>query len=46
MFNEKPNVSLQVDNLISRATKRMFVLRYYSNFMPGDDLKTRNSILR
>ena len=39
MFTERPEVACQIDNLISRATKRMFVLRYYSRFMPGKDLK-------
>ena len=32
-------MSAQIGNLIRRATKRLFVLRYYSSFMPGDDLK-------
>ena len=40
VFSEKPDVSAQISNLIKRATKRMFVLRYYSSFMPGKDLKT------
>ena len=40
VFSEKPDVSAQISNLIRRATKRMFVLRYYSSFMPGTDLKT------
>ena len=35
MFSERLDVSLQVANLITRATKRMFVLRHYSRFMPG-----------
>ena len=39
VFHEKPDVSMQVENLIQRATKRLFVLRYYSGFMPGKDLK-------
>ena len=39
IFHEKPDVSKQVENLILRATKRMFVLWYYSKFMPGKDLK-------
>ena len=39
MFSESPDVSLQISNLITRATKRMFVLRYYSRFMPGKNLK-------
>ena len=38
-FSERPDVSTQIKNLITRATKRMFVLRYYSAFMPGKDLK-------
>ena len=39
LFHEKPDVSKQIENLILRGTKRMFVLRYYSKFMPGKDLK-------
>ena len=39
LFAEKPGVSRQIENLISRATRRMFVLRYYSQFMPGDNLR-------
>ena len=38
VFGEKPDVTLQVENLIARASRRMFVLRYYSRFMPGKDL--------
>ena len=45
VFGEKPDVSLQIDNLIHRATKRMFVLRYYSRFMGGNDLKKLYSAL-
>ena len=36
-YGEKPGVGVQVENLINRATKRMFVHRYYSKFMPGND---------
>ena len=39
LFHEKPDVSKQIENLILRATRRMFVLRYYSKFLPGKDLK-------
>ena len=39
VFSEKPDVSAQIKNLITRATKRLFVRRYYSAFMPGKDLK-------
>ena len=45
VFGEKPDVSLQIENLICRATKRMFVLRYYSRFMPGKDLTKLYSLL-
>ena len=45
VFNERPDISKQIENLISRATKRMFVLRYYSGFMPGKDLKKLYSSL-
>ena len=38
-------MSLQIDNIINRATKRMFVLRYYSQFMPGRDLTKLYSAL-
>ena len=38
IFSDYPNVSAQIDNLISRANKRVFVLRYYAAFMPGKDL--------
>ena len=37
MFSERPDVALQVENLISGATKWMFVLRSYSKFLPGKD---------
>ena len=40
LFSESPDLSAQVQNLIRRATKHMFVLRYYSAFMPGKDLRT------
>ena len=33
-----PDVSLQINNLVRRATARFFVLRHYSSFMPGSDL--------
>ena len=37
----------QVHNLITRATKRVFVLRYYSKFMEGKDLiKLYTSLVR
>ena len=39
LFLENPDVSAQIANLITRATKRLFVLRHYSTFMPGKDLK-------
>ena len=45
IFGEKPCVSLQIENLISRATKRMFVLQYYSKFLPGGDLTKLYSAL-
>ena len=38
-FSEAPDVTARIENLIGRATKRMFVLRYYSAFLPGNDLK-------
>ena len=39
LFSDNPDVSAQISNLITRAAKRLFVLRYYSTFMPGNDLK-------
>ena len=44
-FGEQPCIALQIENLISRATKRMFVLRYYAKFMPGGDLTKLYSAL-
>ena len=38
VFLDYPNVGAQVENMISRANKRVFVLRYYAAFMPGKDL--------
>ena len=38
VFSDKPTVSSQVENLIMKATKRMFVLRHYSKLLPGTDL--------
>ena len=32
-------MTVQVANFIKRATKRMFVLRYYLAFLPGKNLK-------
>ena len=39
VFDTSPDASAQVRNLINRATSRFFVLRYYSNFMSGNDLR-------
>ena len=38
VFSDRPNVNAQIRNLITCATKRVFVLRHYSTFMPGKDL--------
>ena len=38
IFSDRPTVTAQVENLITRATKGMFVLRHYSRFLPGGDL--------
>ena len=45
VYGERPDVSCQIDNLITRATKGMFVLRYYSRFMLGKDLRKLYSSL-
>ena len=38
VFSDRPTCETQIDNLIRRAGKRVFVLRHYSKFMPGKDL--------
>ena len=38
VFSDRPNVNAQVENLVNRAAKRVFILRYYSEFMKGKDL--------
>ena len=38
VFSDRPNVNAQVENLVNRAAKRVFVLRYYSEFMKRKDL--------
>ena len=38
-FGSKPDVSHQVAHIKRRAMTRFFVLRYYSAFMPGSDLR-------
>ena len=39
-FGEKPDVSLQIENIKMRAMARFYVLRKYSKFMGGNELKT------
>ena len=39
VFNRSGNCNDQITNLVRKAMSRSYVLRYYSKFMPGKDLK-------
>ena len=39
LFDESPDCNAQVTNLIKRATRRKYLLRRFSKFLPGSDLK-------
>ena len=44
-FSERPDVSAQVENIRYRAMLRFFVLRRFSEYMPGSDLKKLLSLI-
>ena len=45
IFSESPDCNLQVTNLIRKASQRKYLLRRYSKFMGGDDLKKLYCVL-
>ena len=40
IFSDKPNCNKQIKYILKRASARFYVLRYYSKFTPGDELRT------